>query len=274
MKKVLSGALNKLIALRLYRLAAFVATIAVTVKDGRLTTVHWDGQDWRYKWSDGCLFWWSPLLSPKKVTQQHIRQFLGDYQPKPGDTILDVGAGVGTEVCLFSKMVGAQGSVIAIEADPVASRLLRKQAACLPHRNVRLLEVAVGRDEGFANLSIAEPGAVQNSVAATVGGDNFIPVRSRPLREILDEMALDTVSYMKMNIEGAEYDALIGLGSAISRIEKMLISCHDFTGLPEQQTYEKVKNYLESHKVRIVTSPVAANAPYEAFYIHAEGRER
>jgi len=272
-KKVIGIVLTTLIAQRLHWLAAIAATIAVTAKDGRPTLVRWDGQDWQFKWSDGCLFWTSPLLSPRRVTQQHMRQYLGDYQPKPGDTIVDVGAGVGTEVCLFSNMVGIQGRVIAIEADPLAARLLRKQADCLPHRNVQVLEVAVGRDEGVISLSVAEPGAVQNSVSVVVG-TSCVSVRSMPLEKVLEDLGVDRVSYMKMNIEGAEYDALLGLGSAISKIEKMVISCHDFTGVPEQKTFDSVKGYLETHDVRIVKSPVEAKTDYELYYIHAEGGEQ
>ena len=39
-------------------------------------------------------------------------------QPMEGNTIIDVGAGIGEDAVVFSKLVGLSGRVVAIEAHP------------------------------------------------------------------------------------------------------------------------------------------------------------
>lgn len=52
--------------------------------------------------------------------------FLRNYQPKPGDVILDIGAGAGEEALTFSRAVGSSGRVICVEAHPRTFRCLQK----------------------------------------------------------------------------------------------------------------------------------------------------
>jgi hypothetical protein len=44
--------------------------------------------------------------------------FFWGYRPRAGDTILDIGAGLGEETLTFSRAVGDQGQVICVEAHP------------------------------------------------------------------------------------------------------------------------------------------------------------
>ncbi|MCW1960045.1 MAG: FkbM family methyltransferase [Mycobacterium sp.] len=230
--------------------------------------MRWDGEDWEFKWSGGRLYWDSPVARPKVVTEQNMGLFLAAYQPKLGDTILDVGAGAGTEVGQFSRMVGPAGRVIAIEADPAAARRLRKQVSGLEYRNVDVLELAVGEEEGTVHLHIAEEGGVENSTKAVVGASS-VAVSCHRLDSLLDSMDVDRISYMKMNIEGAEYEALLGLGSAISKVAELCVSCHDFTGDPAQATFDNVKGYLESSGLRVTALPENPAAVWESYYLFA-----
>lgn len=269
MKRILGRLVNILISRRHFAAAGFLASTAVTAAEGCRIRARWDGQDWEFRWADGCLYWNSPLVRPKSISEQNMRLFLSAYRPQFGDTVLDIGAGVGTEVGHFSRMVGRSGRVIAVEADPAAARRLRKLASGLEHRNVDVLELAVGEGEGTVNLHIAEEGGVENSTKAVVGGSS-VEVPCRRLDDILEDVHVDRVSYMKMNIEGAEYEALLGLGASISKVAHLCVSCHDFTGDPAQATFHDVKNYLESAGLRVATLPRSSTAPWENYYLFAE----
>ncbi|BBY59344.1 FkbM family methyltransferase [Mycolicibacterium sarraceniae] len=199
---------------------------------------------------------------------KNIASYLYAYTPQSGDTILEIGAGVGTEVGLLSNAVGKSGRVIAVEADPTAIRRLEKQVAELKHQNVEVVAAAVGAEEGVIQLDIVEPGALMNSTVATVGGAS-VTVRCKTLPAISRQYKIDTVSYMKLNIEGAEYDALVGLGPSIKNIENMCISCHDFTGIPAQRTYRKTYDYLKEQNFRLTSLPPNPAAPWEDYYIFA-----
>jgi FkbM family methyltransferase len=257
-----------MLSMKLRALASVMLSTVVSVLDRRLTLARWDGEDWQFKWSDGCLYSHSHQTRPKALTRANIDLYLTMYKPKLGDTILEVGAGSGTEVCSLSNMVGQTGKIVAVEADPTAVRLLRKQAKALRYRNVTVVEAAVGAEECTVELYVDEPAGIINSTAAIVGRSS-VTVQCRPLRDILNAFDIEAVSYMKMNIEGAEYDALIGLGSAIERVREIFISCHDFTGIPAQTTFQKVYNYLESQGLRLTTLPLNLDAPWEQYYIFA-----
>lgn len=267
MKSAFSRLLRLLLSMKLPGLAALALSSVVSVLDKRLTFARWDGEDWEFKWSDGCLYSSSHQLRPRFVTTQNIGTYLTFYRPKSGDTVLEVGAGSGTEVWALSNMVGPDGRVIAIEAEPSAARQLRKQARGLRFNNVTVLEVAVGEFPGEVQLHITGPGGVANSTAAVVG-ESCVTVRATTLRDVMAELGVDKVAYMKMNIEGAEYDALRGFGPAIKNVEQMMVSCHDFTGDPAQATYQKVHEYLCSWDFR-VKSLVNPRNRWEEFYIFA-----
>lgn len=249
-------------------MAEGLASSAVSVADRRLTRVRWDGEDWEFSWSGGSLYWDAPLIRPKFVTEQNMGLFLSAYQPRGGDTILDVGAGAGTEVGHFSKMVGPAGRVIAVEADPAAVRRLRKLVRRLEFSNVDVLELAVGDYEGTIDLHIATEGGIENSIKAMVGSRS-VTVPCRRLDRLLEDLAVNRVSYMKMNIEGAEYDALRGLGSSIDRVTHFCISCHDFTGDPALATFDKVKELLEAAGLEVVNLPANPDAIWANYYLFA-----
>lgn len=272
MKKIFSRVLHLMISVRLTGLATLALSSVVSVLDKRLTWARWDGEDWEFKWSDGCLYWSSHQVRPRFVTNQNIGSYLTMYRPKDGDVILEVGAGSGTEVGLLSNMVGPSGRVIAIEADPSAVRRLQKQAAGLRYQNVTVLGTAVGNHEGTVQLNVASADDRGSSTAAVVG-DSSVAVRCTTLRDILIVLGIDTVAYMKMNIEGAEYEALRGLGSEIADIETMMISCHDFTGDPAQETYQQVYDYLVSWNLQVSPMP-HPKARWEEYYIFARSNSR
>lgn len=268
LKELVEHLLYAMVKVKLQPIVTILLTTAVSLADRRFTVARWDGEDWEFRWSDGCLFWHSPIVRPKRVTTSLLSLYLTHYSPRPGDTILEVGAGNGTEVCTLSNMVGSAGQIFAIEAEPTTVRRLKKQASSLRNKNVQVLGCAVGAKEGRVQLGVAEPGGLQNSIVATVGPSR-VTVECKTLGNLIAELGIDEISYMKMNIEGAEYDALLGLGASITRIKEMCISCHDFTGDPAQATYTQVREYLISKGMQIATLPPNDDAPWEQYHIFA-----
>ena len=269
LKKFFDNFVNNLIQKGNYHIAGYIATIAVSLSDKRITKVKWDGEDWEFKWSNGSLYWDSPLIRVKSVSDRNMNLFLQNYTPKNGDTIFDVGAGAGTEVGHFSRMVGQNGKVFAVEADPSAARRLRKQVVNLGFKNVEILQIAVGNNEGIVKLSIAEEGGIENSIKSVVGS-TYVEVPCQKLDFIFEKYKLDKISYMKINIEGAEHDALLGLNLSINKVQNFCISCHDFTGDPSQATFDKVKEYLETTGFHISIRPNNPDAVWENYYLFAK----
>src|SRR4051794_22461299 len=42
------------------------------------------------------------------------------YQPKEGDAVVDIGAGIGEQALVLSRLVGPTGKVVCVEANPEA----------------------------------------------------------------------------------------------------------------------------------------------------------
>jgi len=175
-----------------------------------------------------------------------------DYEPQAGDTVIDVGAGVGEEAVIFSKLVGPSGRVIAIEAHPETFACLVETIAQSGLTNVIPMCVAVTDQDGVAFI-----GSVDNYLANSIVGGSGAEVPAASLDSLAGELGLDRIALVKMNIEGAERLAVKGMERIAGRIAHVAISCHDFIadrdGGDEFRTKADVRKQLDSFGYRIVT---------------------
>ncbi len=197
----------------------------------------------------------------RKINFQSFKQFSREtqetwgmvYTPRPGDVVIDVGAGIGSEVYYYSKKVGKTGKVIAIEAHPETYACLRKFCEMNQLNNVVPLHVAVGDQEGTVLIDDRSD-HVANSIIGAVTG---VQVPLRTLDSIVDSMNLEKIAFLKMNIEGAERLAIAGMKTCVSKIEALCISCHDFIadagGSDDQRTKSVVRDFLIENKFEIIT---------------------
>lgn len=172
--------------------------------------------------------------------------FFYTYRPVAGDVVVDVGAGVGGETLVLSRLVGPTGCVIAVEAHPVTFRCLEATASANRLTNVRLVAGAAANDRTPLRMSDDVSGWQGNSVT---GGGEGIVVEGFRLDDVLADH--EVVHYVKMNIEGAEVEALDGLSSIASRVRHCAISCHDFkadkSGNEFFRTSHRVEEWMRSH---------------------------
>ena len=68
-----------------------------------------------------------------------------------------------------------------------------------------------------------------------------------PLTKILKKIGAFNIDYCKINIEGEEKNALLGLDLTQIKVKKFCISTHDFMG-PSTRTYDWVYNWLIKNK--------------------------
>lgn len=166
------------------------------------------------------------------------------YEPQPGDTIVDVGAGIGAETYAFSRAVGPEGRVLAVEAHPDTVRVLRKHCEWNRLANVEVVHAAV----------VAAPGDVyvedREEHAANAVHKDWRPglrrVEGTTLDTLLERHDVGRVAFLKLNIEGAEVEALAGMSATIRRTGHVCIACHD-------GSRERVVPFLREHGFDIVT---------------------
>ncbi len=184
--------------------------------------------------------------------------WLQHYRPQRGDVIVDVGAGRGEDTLTFSRAVGVTGRVIAIEAHPVSFEILKKFCRLNGLTNVTLLQLALMDKPGTVRIAESESSWMENAIEHGEGLSG-IPVRATALNDVCEQEGLKDVAFLKMNIEGAERYALLGLERVIQNIRQICVACHDFRsehGDGEQfRTRAIVEQFLIKHGYTLASRP-------------------
>jgi FkbM family methyltransferase len=225
---------------------------------------------WVHEWSTGVVTDLIMTSRPPEAWDDDTRDVaLHRYVPLPGDTVIDVGAGVGHETRLLSRLVGAEGRVIAIEANPRVHACLVDMVARNRLTNVTCVPLAVGDRAGSVTFADSDD---HLGNAVTSGGTVAVDVTT--LDALAVELDLDRIAFVKMNIEGAEAAALRGMSASLGRVQSVCISCHDFladTGAdPSVRTKAEVTALLQGAGFTLTTRDDAR--PWIADYVYGERR--
>lgn len=185
------------------------------------------------------------------------------YTPQPGHVIVDIGAGRGEDVLAFSRAVGPTGRVLAIEAHPGTFELLHHFCRLNNLANVTPLHVAVLDKPG--TVTITETEAWEANTVMSGHNESGIRVPAITLKAICDQENVVNIDFVKMNIEGAEKAAIIGMDEMIDNVRTICVACHDFradSGDGEHfRTRRVVEDYLSSKGFRLFSRP-SHSVPY------------
>lgn len=163
------------------------------------------------------------------------------YTPAAGDVIVDIGAGFGNDAVMFSRSVGPAGRVISVEAHPHAVRRLFKTCKWSNLDNVTPIGVAVGAENGLVHMA-GDNYSAESEVLGQANGSGDVEVPLRKFDDIAAEQNLERVSLLKMNIEGAEIDALKGMPRTLAITSSVVVSCHDFRAERGDGEYFRTKS--------------------------------
>lgn len=145
-----------------------------------------------------------------------------DVHVKEGDTVLDLGAHLGTFVD-FALHHGA-GKVIAFEPEPTNVECLKKTfAEEIESGKVVLVDAAVSDEPG--ELHFAQDSGRHGSARGRLAEDGRLVVRATTLDETVASLGLESVDFIKMDIEGAERLALTGARETLTRFEPRMAIC-------------------------------------------------
>ncbi len=192
------------------------------------------------------------------------------YKPAAGDSIVDIGAGRGEDVFGFARAVGSSGHVWAIEPHPTSFAVLKKFCALNGITNVTAIQAAcVDTPSGMhiETLPVWESNFVRSGEPSATSH----PVRGVRFDDLAAELGIRTISFLKMNIEGAERFALPGCKEALSRTRYATIAAHDFRAARGEgesfRTLGFVRGFLEDAGFELVTRD---NDPryYVPYHVH------
>jgi FkbM family methyltransferase len=127
----------------------------------------------------------------------------------PSDIFVDVGANLGYFSVLAAKRL-TEGQVIAVEPSPRSYRLLRTNVELNGLNNVQIVQRILWRESGQPlELHATDP---WNSGADSVLGAGATEAAgiSMTLDELAADLGLDRMGAIKIDVEGAELDVLLG----------------------------------------------------------------
>jgi FkbM family methyltransferase len=234
----------------------------------RIIRCRFDGLDYIHTWRGGALVWFEPTPQAVRITSEDLPLFLQHTELNLGQKVLIAGAGMGSEIWYFSEKVGRDGIVIAIEPDDDAYRRLSKLTKLLPYENVKLFKCAVAAKTGTAMLFSPDSSTVSNTIVES----NNLHLKSQPvlietIERICREVGINHLDYLKMNIEGSEFDALLGVGAIAVR--HYCISCHDFLG-EEFATKDDILVELLKQGYFLYENEQDESRPWVGSYVYAK----
>jgi FkbM family methyltransferase len=139
---------------------------------------------------------------------------------RPGQHVVDCGANIGFTSCLFSRHVGADGRVTAIEALPVNADVVRRNAVLNGCSNIDVLNVAVGATVGAVDFLDTPNGAV--------GSVPGIKSRRVPMDTLDSLLGQQRVDFLKVDVEGYELEVLKGAPRVLEQAPAFDIEIHCF----------------------------------------------
>jgi len=197
-----------------------------------------------------------------KDPEKHIKKIFYD-NINEGEVIIDCGANIGEYSLLACKKVGPTGKVIAIEPSQKIIEDLKKNFQLNNFKNFEILDVAVSNKKGFttlyehgiSELSSLDPNLLEKPTT------NKVHIQVETLDDIIFSRGLKMVNLLKIDIDGYEFEAILGCKNSFKdkKIKKILCEVHyrllNKRKLDENKIYSLLKDnsfaieFLDNDKV-------------------------
>jgi FkbM family methyltransferase len=159
-----------------------------------------------------------------------------DEHVGPGAVCFDIGAEYGLYTWTLAGLVGPSGRVHAVEPQPGPASFLRASRRALGAEQVTVHETALGADGGHGTLSrpVRRGVPVHGRAFLTVGANGLgsnrefdrhdeMAVSVRTLDDLVDELGVARIDFVKVDIEGAEAALLAGARGTLERFAPTLM---------------------------------------------------
>jgi FkbM family methyltransferase len=149
----------------------------------------------------------------------------GEYPDDLGiaspEVIVDLGANIGLALLDFRARY-PDARLIGIEPDPIAFHTLRLNTSDDP--NIEILPVAAGGADGL-RMFYSSSESVVSGFEQTRSFQKPIPVFTRSLDSLIDDLGLERIDLLKIDVEGAEEEVL-GACTRLSDVRTVIGELH------------------------------------------------
>lgn len=175
-------------------------------------------------------FWY--LHGVREIFKDEVYKFISE---KGNPYIIDCGANIGLSVIYFKRLF-PKSEITAFEADPEIAKVLEKNLGNFGINDVEIVPKAVWvKDE---QLSFASNGSVGGQIIS--GEDDGLKIEGIRLKNYLTR----TVDFLKIDIEGAEYEVIKDCSENLGFVQNIFIEYHSF--LSQEQTLDEILLILKN----------------------------
>ena len=157
---------------------------------------------------------------------QHV--LAGNYEPevaavfravlRPGMGVVDIGANIGFFTMLAASLVGPAGAVLAIEPNPANARQAEASRRLNGFGQVTIMQVAAGRETGLLALNTSFSNGTTSALEDVLSSQT---VPCLAVDRIVERQP--AVGLIKLDVEGAEFNALLGCRALIRRDRPVIV---------------------------------------------------
>lgn len=179
-----------------------------------------------------------PIIQPKtkaelfwgiyeKAEVGFVRRYIA-----PGSTVLELGCSLGVTSCVIAEVVGSEGCLVGVEANPEIVPACRQNLrANAPEAKVTLQNRAIdysGKDSVWLDFGNDSTSSRTQAVTDTEGRRGAW-VTTSTLARLIDEFGVGEYALV-CDIEGAEYGILTQDGDALGRCQLAIVELHAVEG--------------------------------------------
>jgi FkbM family methyltransferase len=146
---------------------------------------------------------------------------------KPGAVIIDIGAHIGLFSVIAAQVTGKSGKVFAFEPAPSTFALLQKTVVINHEEQViETHQKAVGKETGKITFFISDDKADNSNSLVKYKEDRLlhgIDVAVTTIDNFVQEKNINRLDFIKIDVEGAEYDTLQGAVHTLKNLKPVCI---------------------------------------------------
>ena len=181
--------------------------------------------------------------------------FFGEYEAdtnrvlaeylKPDDIVIEAGANMGSETLLISRLV-AKGHVYGFEPNPYVFERLKINVSINELKNVDVFDIALGETDCTVQFNIYPKNFCNSGMSSKymeTSQTRKIDVAQQTLDSFIKDRNIIKVDFIKMDIQGAEMDMIMGAHETILKFKPTIFTeaCRPYNDT--DALYGKLKGY-------------------------------
>ena len=154
----------------------------------------------------------------------HLRAYapIDSFVPRPGWTVIDVGANIGAYVAWSAGHMAGSGRIVAVEPNPVSLKHLHQTASTLD-LEIEIIAAAAGSETTQGTLRYQPGYTVASSLVSSDPDALSVSVEVCPLDDIVALLELHDIDLLKVDVEGSEADVLAGASRILRHTRRVVL---------------------------------------------------